>query len=1133
MNWTAIYYNASGEFRGLIFLSWYREDKSISDAYIANYYDWVCGAYSGPRIAAELGSKTVPASGDVTYYHFVVFFHTPDDHSAVIQEAEEWEKKIKNPLTVFVGPEETLSALSLSVTVDKNLYINQKIPITVEVRYDDTPVTSLVKPNFQVFLDDNELSINDFKNNNDGTYSFSTYISTNNIGKHNLKLKVEYDDKSAQSETTITILTQPKAKPLIITNNDWKNYIPAVSTKKPTLIYESKREFIDYFISDYDPDQIFQVGTNLSFSEENYFVDSPETLIKLFFKNTDIITPTNKETAIASSMLHLPILINPSEETLEFLNPNKTYEFSSIDDIENIFVQNNPSPDYFILTSPNDEASMFASSLAIVKDGFIVLSDGSPTENRNMIIQKINEFNLPQSYLFDQTIHLAIIGEVPFFLISDPVDETKQIKTDTPYADINDDGFLDLSLGRLTGNPESISFQIEYSKLLKPDKTALILAAYNTPGRYLDVLTAGGTMPYVMNTEIELIDKGFKTTRLVEKRSEFDELNPSILEELNNIAENLGIFSASSYVSLFSGLLADLNKLFLLAKAGDIIMYSIYEFDWMDAWESILNLEPRYPKHLPVLNEQNVMEHVPNNRVIAYFSKGNETDWFLPKNTSAFGTTYTVFDPSQLSFNPAFYYLRYTKSFESIEKLLERGALALIASTAESYYIHSSQTAYEFFKNFDEPIGKSLLKTKNRNLEFNSYQTTSPRIYKKEYYTTNLVGDPSLVFDPSLELEQSENIQTEDGISTITFSVKPDYSLVDSFLIFEDADDYLLVDNKPIIPIYEKSFILPRDAELLGISVNTPSQKTYHNITLPVLIPDPEFFENQTFTGSFPEEFYWNGTIKLLDGRRVFDMLFSPVIYSSDNSSKVFEEIEVSFNYKTKLEITNIQTNDVTQGETAKIFFDVYNDYGKKIAVNTTMKVQTGDFQGIIEKKFSLNRGLNSLSMDWANTNKIGNYSVSLILTHDGMIIGPKYTYFTVKKKSIASRFTPMIKKMFLGITGFFKQVTTFQESYTVKKQDDTAILDYVSWNVSLHIEQTNQTTKSVLKTRDGKLLIEQSPGLLKYTVDSPDGMLSIVKEKGKIEETEKGDLQKLKSLLDEMIGVYKEQLIRLNLTSS
>ncbi len=39
-------------------------------------------------------------------------------------------------------------------------------------------------------------------------------------------------------------------------------------------------------------------------------------------------------------------------------------------------------------------------------------------------------------------------------------------------------------------------------------------------------------------------------------------------------------------------------------------------------------------------------------------------------------------------------------------------------------------------------------------------------------------------------------------------------------------------------------------------------------------------------------------------------------------------------------------------------------------------------------------------------------------------------------------------------------------------------------------------------------------------------------KEEGKIKESGKGDLQKLKSFLNEMVEVYKEELIRLELTS-
>src|SRR4030067_339269 len=117
----------------------------------------------------------------------------------------------------------------------------------------------------------------------------------------------------------------------------------------------------------------------------------------------------------------------------------------------------------------------------------------------------------------------------------------------------------------------------------------------------------------------------------------------------------------------------------LLAKAGDFLMYSVHEFDWSSWWNDFLNGQPSYPRHLPVLNEDNLLENTGKNQVIIYYSKGNSTNWFLPINTTGFETEYKIFDPSDLDFNPAFYYLKHDYSSNIVGKIFDRGAVAAVA----------------------------------------------------------------------------------------------------------------------------------------------------------------------------------------------------------------------------------------------------------------------------------------------------------------------------------------------------------------------------------------------------------------------------------------------------------------------
>jgi len=156
--------------------------------------------------------------------------------------------------------------------------------------------------------------------------------------------------------------------------------------------------------------------------------------------------------------MNLPILFDPSEEILEYLKPNTIYNFTTLSQVDNLFKEKNPSLNYFILTNPNVENSIFSFSLAKNKNAFVVLSSNNSQQSKNKLAQELEQFNLPESYCFDKNLYLTLVG-TPYFSVVDPIDNNKQIIADTPYCDINNDGYQDLSCGRLLGSPELLSYQ--------------------------------------------------------------------------------------------------------------------------------------------------------------------------------------------------------------------------------------------------------------------------------------------------------------------------------------------------------------------------------------------------------------------------------------------------------------------------------------------------------------------------------------------------------------------------------------------------------------------------------------------------------------------------------------------------
>jgi len=913
-------------------------------------------------------------------------------------------------------------------------------------------------------------------------------------------------------------------KILIITDADWRNYLPAVLTKKPVLVYNSTEKFIDIFISQYRPNKILQLGIHLDL-ENSYQVESPEMLIKLFYGNYDIM-PSDKKLLILNALLDAP-----------------NYEYS-LEEIEENFRQKNPRADYFVLTDPNSEISMFAATLAKRRNGFIVFSEGDANGGLTNLTQKIKSFDLPSSYIFDQNIYLTLLG-VPYFIVNDPVDELfnddgNKLLTDSPYGDINGDGFLDLSVGRIEGSPESISYQIEYSRFLKEEKTALILASYNMAGKHSDVMVSGGTMPYVFDVEIELLNKNFNTKRLVERRADFNEVNFTILHDISDMIDKFHV-EYQAGASTFSGLLSNLMQIFLVTKIGDTMLYAIYEFDWSDTWESIFDLDPHFPKRLPILNSINVMGYVPESQTIIYFSKGNSTHWFLPVNSTMFETYYDEFDPSVLPLGPKFYYVQYSNSIDMGEKLTDVGALATISSTGNSHFMYSGFTANEFFKSFDSPVGKALKLAKNENLELEGlydhpiYDFKSPGNYRKEYYIRTLLGDPALVFDPNLNLRQSNKIEVENETLTANFPIESTHFIYNNSLIFDNMGGHILEPNKPIVPYYKKLLLLPSESDVINVSLEILSSKNYQNVSIDVLIPDPEFFNISNFTGTFPKISYWYQTVDLLDGRKTLDAFFIPVIYNSDNSAVVLETANIKITYTALLEIIDIHSRDVSQNETATISVDVFNNLKENTTIDLKIKIENENFQEMFNRSHVLGLGVNNLIIYYNNTNQTGNYSVSSSITHDDIIVGPKYTHFQVREFVYECELCkyPVIRHVFDGISGFSHEVINFFNTLMIKETETESITSFISKNVSLYINQTNDSTRIKLLLKDRKLLVDIGPGSINKTLISPFGSLKIFETNENITEDGVGDIDMLRQLMNGAILVYEKELSKLNVEIS
>jgi hypothetical protein len=1074
------------------------------------------------------------------FYWSAVFWDPHQMHRANLDVfcmvTEDEECHVYNePSIVNLGPINQFKKNIFEISTPTHNLVNTDIPVFITFINNNESIANLTGSNFQIFLDREELNISDFHSFANGSYSFNLRPSIMHLGSSELKIQIEKKDQIIENKTTIILLTTPKERYIVITNPYWKNYITAKSTNNPVLVYNSSRILIDKFIRDYEPDQIFQLGINLTFDRENYIVDSRETLIKILFDHKGLIIPSSKDIALKAAIMNLPILFDPGQETLEHLKPHTIYNLTSLTQVDDISRQLNPRPDHFILTNPRHQDSMFSFALSKNRNAFIIFSTQNPQDSKNKLIEEINKFNLPEKYYFDNKIFLTFIGSSHFF-VTDPVKEDSILITDTPYCDVNGDKYQDFSCGRLMGSFESLSYQVEYAQLYKQDKTALILASYNSPWKYLDVITAGGTMPHVLDVELELFLKGFEVTRLVEKRLDLEQLNLSFVTDLKETLDEIQPIEQLSFTSFIFQFMADINKLILVTKAGDMIMYSLFEFDIRESWISILELKPEYPKHFPVFNEANLLEEYDKNQVLLYLSKGNSTHWFIPVNSTWYSTVYQIFDPSELVTGPLFHYLRYSDSFYARDIFLDKGALAMVTSSSDFYILYSGKTSEYFFKYFDEPIGKAMLEARNNNYRLKEMNLTKSNIYEKEYYDKILVGDPSLIFDPSLELKKTEDILVETDTYLVTFNLRPNYQLINhqgnNFIIFEDEEDYFIENNKPVLPLYKYSFTLPSNSKMVDLSVDS-SRKTYDNITLPIIYPDPNHFTEEPFLGNFPDQFYWDTQIKLLDDRKILDVVFSPVIYYSNNTVEVFDTIDLTFGYSSPLEITEINVKNANRDDLVKINLEVFSNLKENREVESLVKIETKTFEDSERMQLEIKPGRNVIQLDYDNTTHVGNYSVSVVLVGEGVLVGPRYTHFQITEKSILQKIWYPISSLFkIDYFGFLKQSISFKENYKIEKRGDKIIMDYTSANITIHIEQDNMKTFTEIKHSKGILKIKQEAMILKYDLTTPEGSLFILKNKGEINQDIQGNEKILREILNKIIEDYRDKVEELGLTN-
>ncbi|MBU5688574.1 MAG: DUF2341 domain-containing protein [Candidatus Aenigmarchaeota archaeon] len=972
---------------------------------------------------------------------------------------------------VYLGPEEEIKPINISVDISKIFYVKNKQKINVHILQNNMPISNLTLNDFNISIPNSSIEISSFKNYKNGTYSFEINIQTKYLGKKSIIIKTPY--KTIQEY--FYILTYPNKNSIIVTNDNWKNFIMAASTNKTVLITNSST-----LLELYKPEQIFLLDTNVQTEKEHYYIDR-ETLSLIFFQNKEIIATNEKNTAIISSSLQIPIIIEPTQEILQLLNPKKIYNFTYPTEAESLYLSKLKTTNYIILANQDSEKSILASSLAFKHNGFVILFSGDANKAKQKLKEKIDftKYQLTIDYRFKNKVFLTLI-DAPFFFVDDPVNDGlldydgDKIKTDIPYSDINDDGYLDLSVSRLNGSLESLTHQIYFEP--KKDKQALIISVYDTlPVN--DIFYSVPLMQYSQSLRSYLSSYGFNITSLVEKRSEKDEYN---YQDINSLLKDVNSYIKNND---FNSLLKQIKTLFSTFNEA---VYLLVEYDWSSAFDKLLKDKTFALKHLPIYTKENFLSEIRNKDIILYMAFGNKTHFFTPDNLHI--------PISELPNIPSFVYLYYSNSYESVPDIQNKKAISILTTTSSIYTPQSSYSSYLLLKNFNGEIAYILNNGKNDLYKYyKSIKNISffdPNPYLKEYYARTLFGDPAKIFDPFIENIQSENIYFDGQYLNIKLTIQPNYTIIQKngtkYAYFKDAD---YIDE---IPIYKKTIILPKDSIINNLSFS--SQKIQENVL------------------SFGiQENYWYDVYKLLDNRTVIDIIIFPIT----SSGEILQNITVSISYKNNIEITNIAAKDYL------VNFTIYSSENKEVKSIILIESEYG--VDTINKTIYLSSGINNYNILLPKRGS-SCYSISLIVEAD-KIVGPKYTYFCIEPK-ISKIILPLKKIKSLNFSRFLESKISPKESVNIFFEEDKKIINYKDSCIELNVEIAKDKLIGKFLMNNKKLLVKESSYEKIYEFSSSQGKAKLLISNGKNEEsfTDINTLNEMKK----MISLYNEIMLKI-----
>ncbi|MCD6557727.1 MAG: hypothetical protein J7K31_01695 [Candidatus Aenigmarchaeota archaeon] len=1089
----------------------------------------------------------------VSYQNAIAFFSV---RLSPIYHPTPTMKQIINASLSYLLRQASINRLRVNITDigETTSPLANGLRINFTVSLDGQPVIDLDNTNSSIFVE-GEAPTGDIYWADYGGGRYAWVIEKPKlVGNLSISVTVNYDGILGSGIGHFYTKTRHREHLMMITDNNFDDILFSSILEYPVLIYGvDDFDQIQYFVDNYDPNEIFSTS---DVRLGGYGIK--REFIKEQWPGSGVIVIDDNRTkslwaGVIATLMNMRLTREPTPDAWFCTFDCSSTVNGSVDvyDTEEELMQyyfsllrsTRQKINYLALVNVRDNRSALLPQLVRLRGAFPVIVDINPgwsnektvNETRKRIKETIDILQsrdlLSDDYLFDNTMFLGIIG-VPLGLVEDPADEYfndkdgDYIETDVFYGDSDGDGYQDLAVGRFFNSIQIANIRIWNRKEVKDKKNVLIAAEYRSPS-YLDLLPNGMDEGLITDWSLRLF--GFKVKRLTEQR----------LTDFMTVNKDKAIDEAWTWKELEHLFVQQLLKILSVQKHINWALtakYALVETDWEKFFEMLRIGQ------LDKLTKEDLLEYLNRHgtahdyNIFFYFGVG-DTDKLLihPDGASTISDPYPESDQTiyhnDLDFHePKILFLEHTMSAHSSSKFLKKTNLVLVGETGIIHQVNSALTLAPFIQQIvsKKSIGKAVEEMHDILIFGERHEEVQNRITfsaveggmknaLKEHYTRILYGDPALSLEAPGYVE-SNWIISPGGATQI--KTKTNYTIENNTIVVNNADDYILEYNKPIIPLYHKRIILPTNTTIDDVSWNIISHAV--NATPQILEPD-KYYQKENFTGVYPNQTIWNDTKQLIDGRQVLLITVAAIQYNGSQAT-IIDDINVSVSYHAPIDILSFNITNISRTEKE---FIVNIKSNRNQTVNLTLRLETNETVEYINKTIQVS-GIHK-EMIRKNMTE-GTWKVSVgIKTDNGERAGPRSIVFTVEEKEHRSKQKlPMEYKKMYGPGLLGEELKNPFETVRYVIKDASSVFEY--WNniEYLKIKKSPKSVQRIFVVDDAMIDIFENSSEQQTVLVCPKGKLWTRMYNGTIEESFVGRGTELEKIMAEVLDQMQQEITKI-----